>query len=164
MNCVTSTSVFRYVTCEQALGNCTANSARRPHAWRLPNFLLKGNYCQWTETWECVTDHVLCLQVVIVLTASPWRDQQSLDWLRSVRDARNRGIQIYSAGFGSSVRLPQLASIVRNPSRDAYIIRTFDDPTEPTQKLVNEFLRGGVSLPLLLFFLPLFFITMILVD
>ena len=83
--------------------------------------------------------------MVVVLTASPWRDQQSLDWLRSARDARNRGIQIYSAGLGSSVRLPQLASIVRNPSRDAYIMGSFGNSTEPTRKLVNEVLRGGVS-------------------
>jgi len=87
--------------------------------------------------------------VVVVLTASPWRDQQSLDWLRSVRDAQNRGIQIYSAGFGSSVRLPQLASIVRNPSRDAYIMKSYDDRTEPTRKLANEIARGGVAWPLL---------------
>ena len=94
-----------------------------------------------------------------MLTASPWRDQQSLDWLRSVRDARNRGIQIYTAGFGPSVRLPQLASIVRNPSRDAYIMKSYDDRTEPTRKLVNEIGRGRVSWPLLLLllFLSLFF-------
>lgn len=84
--------------------------------------------------------------MVIVLTASPWRDQQSLDWLRSVRDARNKGIGIYSAGFGPSVRLPQLASIVRNPSRDAYIMRSYDDRTEATRKLVNEIARGEISM------------------
>lgn len=83
--------------------------------------------------------------MVIVLTASPWQDQQSLDWLRSVRDARNRGIEIYSAGIGASVRLPQLASIVRDPTRDAYILKTYDDRTEPTRKLVNEIATGEIS-------------------
>lgn len=84
--------------------------------------------------------------MAIVLAGSPWRDQQSLDWLRSVRDSRNRGIEIYSAGFGQSVRLPQLASIVRNPTRDAYTIKSYDERTEPTRKLVNEIARGDISI------------------
>ena len=81
--------------------------------------------------------------MLIVLAASPWEDGQSLNWLQSVQKARRFGIQIYSAGFGSSVRLPQLASIVNNPNRDAYIISPSDDPKERTRKLANEIARGG---------------------
>lgn len=91
-------------------------------------------------------------QVLIVLTASPWQDQQSLNWLKSVEKARNWGIEIYSAGFGPSVKLPQLASIVHNPARDAYIISSYDDPDQMTRTLVNEIGRGELTL----FLLPLY--------
>ena len=105
----------------------------------------KPTVCELKLANAVLTMSCVVIQVVIVLTASPWQNQQSIDWLRSVRDARNRGIQIYSAGFGPSVRLPQLASIVRNPSRDASIMKSYDDRSEPTRKLVNEIARGRVS-------------------
>ena len=84
--------------------------------------------------------------MLIVLTASPWQDQQSLDWLQSVQQARNWGIEIYSAGFGPSVRLPQLTSVVRHPERDAYIMSSFDDPDQTIRKFVNEIARGECDL------------------
>lgn len=92
--------------------------------------------------------------MLVVLTASPWQDQQTLDWLRSVQVARNRGIEIYSAGFGPSVRLPQLASIVRNPARDAYIMKSYDDRNEPTRQLVNEISRGII--PIFIFYFTMY--------
>ena len=62
--------------------------------------------------------------------------------MQSVQKARNWGIQIYSAGFGPSVKLPQLASIVRNPERDVHIMSSYDDPDQTTRKLLNEIARG----------------------
>lgn len=62
--------------------------------------------------------------------------------MQSVQKARNWVIQIYSAGFGPSVKLPQLASIVRNPERDAYIMSSYDDPDQTSRKLLNEIARG----------------------
>lgn len=83
------------------------------------------------------------LQVLIVLSTSPWRNQQSLDWLQSVKTARNEGIEIYSVGTVPSRGLPQLASIVRNPVRNVLVLNSsYDVQDKASEKLLNEIVRG----------------------
>ena len=59
-----------------------------------------------------------------------------------MKDARDRGIDIYSIGLDPSVRVPQLASVVNDPIRDTYVLKSYDDPDQLTPKLVNEIRRG----------------------
>ncbi|XP_022806051.1 uncharacterized protein LOC111343164 [Stylophora pistillata] len=82
-------------------------------------------------------------QILIVLSTSPWRNQQSLDWLQSVKTARNEGIEVYSVGTVPSRGLPQLASIVRNPVRDVIVLNSsYDVQDEASRTLLNDIFRG----------------------